>query len=399
MVVNPPAADTYDELMEKSLHLNSDLQSQLDGRQATASSAPHATQLNLDSFVNGHNVHRPNDHHGLEQFNLDNLIGGDHTQQGLTAKYSDENNVVDREDQFAQVYDYLESMEQSRQYAPQSQAQQGHSAQSSARAVSQQTQDSDSAHNDANNYQQTLKRSRASTLDSQEHSQHDGHHQVDDEFPPSRKIKIEFIADKSKRHITFSKRKAGIMKKAYELSTLTGTEILLLVASETGHVYTYATSKFQPIITREEGKQIIQACLHQQQQQPQQTTVRAPENAASDHQNLSYQQLKSLYQPQQRNVHSQVSQPDSSGSLQQQEALNRIEKQSQVQADPDQQQKQGQSLMEYQVMMQRRALEHQLRHAQAQQRLQLAQQQQQQLNMAANHQRNTHQTRQSQHNE
>lgn len=28
-----------------------------------------------------------------------------------------------------------------------------------------------------------------------------------------RKIKIEFISDKSRRHITFSKRKAGIMKK------------------------------------------------------------------------------------------------------------------------------------------------------------------------------------------
>lgn len=28
-----------------------------------------------------------------------------------------------------------------------------------------------------------------------------------------RKIEIKFIADKSRRHITFSKRKAGIMKK------------------------------------------------------------------------------------------------------------------------------------------------------------------------------------------
>jgi pheromone receptor transcription factor len=42
----------------------------------------------------------------------------------------------------------------------------------------------------------------------------------DDEKPKSdkkagrRKIKIEFIQDKSRRHITFSKRKAGIMKKA-----------------------------------------------------------------------------------------------------------------------------------------------------------------------------------------
>jgi hypothetical protein len=30
-----------------------------------------------------------------------------------------------------------------------------------------------------------------------------------------RKIKIEYIRDKSRRHITFSKRKAGIMKKVF----------------------------------------------------------------------------------------------------------------------------------------------------------------------------------------
>lgn len=30
-----------------------------------------------------------------------------------------------------------------------------------------------------------------------------------------RKIKIEYIKDKSRRHITFSKRKAGIMKKVF----------------------------------------------------------------------------------------------------------------------------------------------------------------------------------------
>lgn len=77
-----------------------------------------------------------------------------------------------------------------------------------------------------------------------------------------RKIPIEFIEDKSRRHITFSKRKAGIMKKAYELSTLTGTQVLLLVASETGHVYTFATPKLQPLITKPEGKNVIQACLN-----------------------------------------------------------------------------------------------------------------------------------------
>ncbi|KAJ2746937.1 transcription factor of the MADS box [Coemansia sp. BCRC 34301] len=76
-----------------------------------------------------------------------------------------------------------------------------------------------------------------------------------------RKIKIEFIEDKSRRHITFSKRKAGIMKKAYELSTLTGTQVLLLVVSETGLVYTFTTPKLQPIVTQCDGKNLIQSCL------------------------------------------------------------------------------------------------------------------------------------------
>lgn len=110
----------------------------------------------------------------------------------------------------------------------------------------------------------------------------------DDEKPKDkkagrRKIKIEFIQDKSRRHITFSKRKAGIMKKArrlipccafvpcidlafpcqaYELSTLTGTQVLLLVVSETGLVYTFTTAKLQPLVTQPEGKNLIQACLN-----------------------------------------------------------------------------------------------------------------------------------------
>ncbi|OMJ21593.1 Transcription factor of morphogenesis MCM1 [Smittium culicis] len=76
-----------------------------------------------------------------------------------------------------------------------------------------------------------------------------------------RKIKIEYIEDKGRRHITFSKRKAGIMKKAFELSTLTGTQVLLLVVSETGLVYTFTTPKLQPIVTKPEGKSLIQTCL------------------------------------------------------------------------------------------------------------------------------------------
>ncbi|KAF2281613.1 SRF-TF-domain-containing protein [Westerdykella ornata] len=95
----------------------------------------------------------------------------------------------------------------------------------------------------------------------------------DDDDKPGRerrKIEIKFIQDKSRRHITFSKRKAGIMKKAYELSVLTGTQVLLLVVSETGLVYTFTTPKLQPLVTKAEGKNLIQACLN------------APEPASGD---------------------------------------------------------------------------------------------------------------------
>ncbi|KAI9310233.1 hypothetical protein BX666DRAFT_2010135 [Dichotomocladium elegans] len=99
-----------------------------------------------------------------------------------------------------------------------------------------------------------------------EEEDHDSADDSDAEKPSKRsgrrKIKIEYIEDKNRRHITFSKRKAGIMKKAYELSTLTGTQVLLLVVSETGLVYTFTTVKLQPIVTKPEGKNLIQACLN-----------------------------------------------------------------------------------------------------------------------------------------
>ena len=44
--------------------------------------------------------------------------------------------------------------------------------------------------------------------------------------PGRRKIRIEYISDKSRRHITFSKRKAGIMKKVRQV---TGHQAVLLI--------------------------------------------------------------------------------------------------------------------------------------------------------------------------
>lgn len=49
--------------------------------------------------------------------------------------------------------------------------------------------------------------------------EHDSADDSDSEKPAKRsgrrKIKIEYIEDKNRRHITFSKRKAGIMKKVF----------------------------------------------------------------------------------------------------------------------------------------------------------------------------------------
>ncbi|CAF1494426.1 unnamed protein product [Adineta ricciae] len=94
------------------------------------------------------------------------------------------------------------------------------------------------------------------------------------------KIKMAYIDNKIRRYTTFSKRKTGIMKKAYELATLTGTEVMLLVASETGHVYTYATAKLQPMITSEAGKALIQTCLAKDEQ-PAEPIVDIPTTAAA----------------------------------------------------------------------------------------------------------------------
>ncbi|KAF9945562.1 transcription factor of the MADS box [Mortierella alpina] len=151
-----------------------------------------------------------------------------------------------------------------------------------------------------------------------------------------RKIKIEYIEDKSRRHITFSKRKSGIMKKAFELSTLTGTQVLLLVVSETGLVYTFTTPKLQPLVTKSEGKNLIQACLHAPDKEPTPEAYQDGEGEGSpaggseqdheEHESASpppqssqappvshQQQQQPQYQPQQHQQQHQQQQPPQQG--------------------------------------------------------------------------------------
>ncbi|RDW80063.1 hypothetical protein BP5796_01839 [Coleophoma crateriformis] len=157
------------------------------------------------------------------------------------------------------------------------------------------------------------KRQRPSTADDDD----------DDDDKPGRerrKIEIKFITDKSRRHITFSKRKAGIMKKAYELSVLTGTQVLLLVVSETGLVYTFTTPKLQPLVTKAEGKNLIQACLNAPEPAgngengvDDQNAIDSPEEPAPQH--LPPQQQRPGM-PQQNPMHNQNYMP-----LEQQQAI------------------------------------------------------------------------------
>ncbi|KAG0200953.1 transcription factor of the MADS box [Mortierella sp. GBA30] len=152
----------------------------------------------------------------------------------------------------------------------------------------------------------------------------------DDDAPKSgkragrRKIKIEYIEDKSRRHITFSKRKSGIMKKAFELSTLTGTQVLLLVVSETGLVYTFTTPKLQPLVTKAEGKNLIQACLHAPDKEP------TPDPNASGDQESREATPAAEYEERQATTPQGNSQGQTSNSSPQQQQQQQYQQQQQV---------------------------------------------------------------------
>ncbi|XVE51791.1 hypothetical protein DITRI_Ditri02bG0069800 [Diplodiscus trichospermus] len=50
--------------------------------------------------------------------------------------------------------------------------------------------------------------------------------------------KMQKLEDKSKRQVTFSKRRKGLFNKANELSTLCGAEIGILTLSKSGRLFT-----------------------------------------------------------------------------------------------------------------------------------------------------------------
>ncbi|GAA6040425.1 hypothetical protein JCM8097_004542 [Rhodosporidiobolus ruineniae] len=88
-----------------------------------------------------------------------------------------------------------------------------------------------------------------------------------------KKITISYIEDKARRSVTFTKRKSGLMKKAYELSTLTGTNVLVVVVSESGMLYHFSTPALNGVASHPRGRDVIAAALAGELDNPEDGTV------------------------------------------------------------------------------------------------------------------------------
>lgn len=64
------------------------------------------------------------------------------------------------------------------------------------------------------------------------------------------KIQIRKIENSTSRQVTFSKRRNGLMKKAYELSVLCDADIAVVIFSSTGKVFEFASSSMTAILER-----------------------------------------------------------------------------------------------------------------------------------------------------
>ncbi|XP_065194836.1 myocyte-specific enhancer factor 2B-like isoform X4 [Sycon ciliatum] len=65
-----------------------------------------------------------------------------------------------------------------------------------------------------------------------------------------KKITIQRIGDERNRQVTFTKRKFGLMKKAYELSVLCDCEIALIIFNSNSKLFQYASTDMDRILLR-----------------------------------------------------------------------------------------------------------------------------------------------------
>ncbi|KAH7423370.1 hypothetical protein KP509_12G051800 [Ceratopteris richardii] len=67
---------------------------------------------------------------------------------------------------------------------------------------------------------------------------------------PRRKVKIKRIENGATRQITFSKRRAGLFKKAHDLSVLCDAKVAVIVFSEKGRLFEFASPSMESILKR-----------------------------------------------------------------------------------------------------------------------------------------------------
>ncbi|XP_072372344.1 myocyte enhancer factor 2cb isoform X3 [Scyliorhinus torazame] len=65
-----------------------------------------------------------------------------------------------------------------------------------------------------------------------------------------KKIQITRIVDERNRQVTFTKRKFGLMKKAYELSVLCDCEIALIIFNSTNKLFQYASTDMDKVLLK-----------------------------------------------------------------------------------------------------------------------------------------------------
>ncbi|KAL9409583.1 hypothetical protein AB3S75_047904 [Citrus x aurantiifolia] len=59
------------------------------------------------------------------------------------------------------------------------------------------------------------------------------------------KIQMKKIENDTSRQVTFSKRRNGMVKKAYELSVLCDAEVAVIIFSQKGRLYEFSSSDNQ----------------------------------------------------------------------------------------------------------------------------------------------------------
>ena len=60
------------------------------------------------------------------------------------------------------------------------------------------------------------------------------------------KTQMKRIENATSRQVTFSKRRNGLLKKAFELSVLYDAEVALVVISPRGKLYEFASARYLP---------------------------------------------------------------------------------------------------------------------------------------------------------